>query len=315
MKNPALPSNEMQRIQALHHLNVLDTGAEERFDRLTRLAQQLYACDEAMISFIDSKRQWVKSQAGQYPKEIPRELSFCAHVILSNDPLIVNDASQDPRFANNPWVVGEQHVRFYAAVPIKHSNGTVIGSISIWGSAPRDFPAEDITSLKDIADLVEHELAAMEISTQDYLTGLLNEAGFTVLAQNSLNMCDRMELPVSLAYFDLKDIARINQKHGNKEGDRALAFFGELLRFGFRNSDVLGRLASDKFVVLMANTSLESTYDTLRRFKERVERSGKERNLNYHVEYSVGLSWVDDQGHYHLDTLLNAARSEVLASK
>ena len=164
MKKPALPTNEMERIQALHQLNVLDTGAEERFDRLTRLAQQLYACDEAMISFIDSKRQWVKSHVGEFPEETPRDLSFCAHTILSNDPVIVNDASQDPRFANNPWVTDEHNVRFYAAVPLRHSNGTVIGSISIWDSSPRDFPTDDISSLKDIADLVEHELAAMEMS-------------------------------------------------------------------------------------------------------------------------------------------------------
>ncbi|WP_394209414.1 diguanylate cyclase domain-containing protein [Enterovibrio calviensis] len=309
MKKPALPKDEALRLQSLENLNILDTSADERFDRLSRLASQMFATKVTAISFIDANRQWVKSCIGPFSQEIPRDISFCAHTILDSKPFIVNNALADPRFSDNPLVTAEPNIHFYAGYPIKHANGTVLGTLSIMDDEPRGFDDYDIQCFKDIADLVQSELHAIQLTTQDQLTGLLNAHGFQVLSQNSLNMCERLNAPASLAYFDVRGLKQINHLQSNRDGDNALVFFAELLTFGFRDSDVLARLESDKFAVLLTNTPIANTKDILDRFKERVDRYAVEKRLPYTLDYNVGVSWVDEEGDYDFAELLNIARS------
>ncbi|WP_232312809.1 sensor domain-containing diguanylate cyclase [Enterovibrio coralii] len=300
----------------MRHLNVLDTSEEERFDRLTRLARQMFATKFALISFIDKNRQWVKSCSGdKWEKSIPRDLSFCGHTILDDDAMVVCNAEKDPRFFDNPYVTGAPTIKFYAGYPIRHANGSVMGTLSLMDSEPRSFDDGDIAALKDIADLVERELTAMQFTTQDHLTGLLNEQGFWVLSQNSLNMCERLNAPATLAYFDVRGLKSINQLYGLKEGDNALAFFAELLRFGFRESDVIARLDCDRFAVLLNNTPISNTQEILKRFKERVERYSSEKRLPYMLDYCVGLSGVEEEGDYDYHALLDVAKSLALQTK
>ncbi|MDD1780065.1 diguanylate cyclase [Enterovibrio sp. ZSDZ35] len=316
MKSPLFPPNEEIRLKALKHLNILDTSEEERFDRLTRLARQMFATKFALISFIDKNRQWVKSSSGDnWAENIPRDLSFCGHTILNDSPLIVANADKDPRFFDNPYVTGLPNIKFYAGYPLHHANGSVLGTLSLIDDQPRTFDDDDISSLKDIADLAERELMAMQFTTQDQLTGLLNEQGFWVLSQNSLNMCERLNAPATIAYFDVRGLKSINQLYGLKEGDNALIFFAELLRFGFRESDVIARLDCDRFAVLLNNTPISNTQEILKRFKERVERYSSEKRLPYMLNYHVGVSGVELDGDYDYHSLLNLAKSLASQSK
>ncbi|WP_325894830.1 GGDEF domain-containing protein [Grimontia sp. NTOU-MAR1] len=314
MKKPELPIDETHRLQVLHHLNILDTGNEERFDRLTRLAKQMFGTKIAAISFIDTNRQWVKSGKG-LEREYPRDISFCAHAILDSEPMVVNDTLSDTRFSDNPLVLGDLKIRFYAGYPIRHVSGSLLGALSIADDEPRGFDDYDLRCMKDIVDLVENELASMQLSTQDHLTGLLNEHGFEVICQNSLNMCERLNAPASLAFFDVRELKTINKLRGNVEGDRALAFFADLLKFGFRDSDVLARLESDKFAVLMNNTPIANTQEILDRFKERVDRYSVENALPYTLDYYVGVSWVEPESNYDFSNLLDTARNFAIKAK
>ncbi|CZF82751.1 putative diguanylate cyclase AdrA [Grimontia celer] len=314
MKKPELPVDETHRLQVLHHLNILDTGNEERFDRLTRLAKQMFGSKIAAISFIDINRQWVKSGIG-LETEYPRDISFCAHTILDSDPMVVNDTQADVRFSDNPLVLGEPNIRFYAGYPIRHVSGSLLGTLSIADDEPRGFDDYDLRCMKDIVDLVENELASMQLTTQDHLTGLLNEHGFEVLCQNSLNMCERLNAPASLAFFDVRGLKMINKLQGNVEGDRALVFFADLLKFGFRDSDVLARLESDKFAVLMTNTPIANTRDILDRFKERVDRYAVENRLPYTLDYYVGVSWAEPEADYDFGHLVDVARNLAIKAK
>lgn len=109
------PADETCRLAALRALNILDTEPEERFDRITRLAQRLFGTSMATVTLVDSDRQWFKSGVGAEPgNEDPRDISFCAHAILEPETMIVADARQDERFAGNPLVVGDPNIRFYA---------------------------------------------------------------------------------------------------------------------------------------------------------------------------------------------------------
>jgi GAF domain-containing protein len=127
LQRPALPINEKKRLEALSALQILDTQSEERFDRLTRLAAKMFHVPIALVSLIDESRQWFKSREGLAVTETSREVSFCGHTILQDQAFIVNDTLTDLRFADNPLVTGEPHIRFYAGCPLKAPNGLNIG--------------------------------------------------------------------------------------------------------------------------------------------------------------------------------------------
>lgn len=158
MKVPVFPHNETARLQALHELAVLDTPPEERFDRLTRLAKQFFDTPIALISLVDSERQWFKSKQGLDACETPRNIAFCAHAILDDDILYVPDAQKDERFADNPAVSGPPNVRFYAGYPLTTPEGFRIGTLCIVDTKPREFTAEQLQVLQDLGKCVEDEL-------------------------------------------------------------------------------------------------------------------------------------------------------------
>ncbi|UUZ52443.1 GAF domain-containing protein [Massilia sp. H-1] len=95
-------------------LHVLDTPEDDRFDRITAIAQRLFHVPIALISLVDGERQWFKSRAGLDASQTPRNISFCGHAILEERPFVVHDALADPRFADNPLVIGAPNLRFYA---------------------------------------------------------------------------------------------------------------------------------------------------------------------------------------------------------
>ena len=155
-----IPPDELQRLAALHALGLLDTPAEERFDRLTRVAAALFDAPIALVSLIDANRQWFKSCVGTDLQESSREMSFCAHAVAEREMLVIPDALRDDRFADNPVVSGPPYVRFYAGAPIFMADGTCAGTLCIIDGRPRDFTDEDRDRLRDLAAIVQQELSA-----------------------------------------------------------------------------------------------------------------------------------------------------------
>lgn len=158
MQRPALPSDETNRIEALLALNILDTPPEERFDRLTRLAKRVFNVPYVTVSMIDTHRQWFKSVQGLTICQTSRDISFCAHAILYDEILYVENALKDERFHDNPVVVGDPKIRFYAGCSLE-VNGFKMGTFCVFDKKPRQFTPEDRQLLKDLAVLAERELA------------------------------------------------------------------------------------------------------------------------------------------------------------
>ena len=156
---PGTPDDEQARLAALRSLRLLDTKAEERFDRLVRLAKKSFDVPIAYVALIDSDRQWFKSRVGLEPAQTPRNTSFCGHAILQDAPFIVPDARRDARFAGNPMVVGEPFARFYAGMPVRSPNGYKVGTLCLMDKKARQFGPEDIETLTNLAALVEREFA------------------------------------------------------------------------------------------------------------------------------------------------------------
>ncbi|MEK6662739.1 MAG: PAS domain S-box protein [Pseudomonadota bacterium] len=163
MKKPETPANETARVAALCGLAVLDTPAEERFDRITRIAQRHFQVSIALVSLVDAERQWFKSCQGLGASETPRDISFCGHAILSEDILYIPNALDDPRFADNPLVTGAPNIRFYAGAPLHAPGGERVGTLCIIDDKPRTFSAAELTVLRDLANCVEVELERTHI--------------------------------------------------------------------------------------------------------------------------------------------------------
>ena len=183
LKIPDLPDDESSRLTTLNALNILDTEPEERFDRLTRIAKRLFDVPIALVSLVDENRQWFKSCIGLNVRQTDRNISFCGHAILGDGIFIIPNALKDERFADNPLVIDEPHIRFYAGCPISVPDGHKMGTLCIIDRKPRQLSQEDLELLQDLANMVGQELAALQMATLDELTGIANRRGFKILKQ------------------------------------------------------------------------------------------------------------------------------------
>jgi phosphoribosyl 1,2-cyclic phosphodiesterase/CheY-like chemotaxis protein len=154
----AKPADEERRIASLRELRILDTEPDERFDRVTRLVIALFDVPMAMITLVDENRQWFKSCVGLGKKEDPRDASFCAHVVYSREPIIITDTFQDERFADNPLVINEPRIRFYAGYPLILDNGSCIGTLCLLDTRPRTLHGPDLERLRDLAIIAMQEI-------------------------------------------------------------------------------------------------------------------------------------------------------------
>jgi hypothetical protein len=154
-------TSEPLRLAALHELGLLDTPAEERFDRVVRLAKRIFDVPTVAVNLIDQDRQFTKSGVGlEAGTNIPRDVAFCPRTIETGAPLVVPDARRDPDWSDNPLVTGDMGIRFYAGAPLAAPGGELVGALCLIDSEPRDLSPTDHALLEDLARWVEVELAA-----------------------------------------------------------------------------------------------------------------------------------------------------------
>ncbi len=152
-------SDEAARIEALHDCRILDTDREPAFDHIVRVAAKLLKAPIALVSLIDVARQWFKASVGLDLADFKadREFAFCDHAIRGEQPLIVNDATTDPRFADNPLVLGSPDIRFYCGIPLR-SAGHHLGTLCVIDRVPRKVTSEQVRMLQELAHQVELEI-------------------------------------------------------------------------------------------------------------------------------------------------------------
>ena len=222
MLEPIKPQEELARVTELHDLCILDTQPEERFDRLTRIAQRLFGVNIALVSLIDHERQWFKSRQGLDALQTPRNISFCGHAILSDEPLVVEDAAVDPRFADNPLVTGPLGIRFYAGMPLQGPKGYRIGTLCLIDQKPRKFTSDDAAALRDLAAVVTDQLANKELSqavkSATESESLLRQITDTVPALIAYRDRDQRFIFHNKAYEDVLNLG-FEQIHGRTIGE------------------------------------------------------------------------------------------------
>ena len=161
MKAAPLPGNETARLRVLRELGVLDTPPEPAFDDITALAAHVCKRPIALVSLVDTDRQWFKSGRGLDVQETPRDIAFCAHAILNpEEVMVVPDTQQDERFADNPLVTGAPHLRFYAGAPIVTADGEALGTVCVLDRQPGELTLEEVEALRALARQAMARLAS-----------------------------------------------------------------------------------------------------------------------------------------------------------
>ncbi|MEM9422247.1 MAG: GAF domain-containing protein [Pseudomonadota bacterium] len=146
-----IPTNEQARLGALYSYEILDTPAEESFDRITLLASQICDAPIALVSLVDEARQWFKSRHGLKAEQTDRSLAFCAHAILTDQTFVVTDATRDPRFCDSPLVTGPPDIRAYAGAPLIADEGVRLGTLCVICREPTLFTRRQLRQLESLA--------------------------------------------------------------------------------------------------------------------------------------------------------------------
>lgn len=310
---PQIPADEESRLAELVSLALLDSPREERFDRVTRLARRLFDVDVALVTLVDADRQWFLSRQGTDLEETSRESSFCGHALHSDDLLHVADATRDERFVDNPLVLDDPAIRFYAGQPIHGPGGSRLGTLCLIDDEPRGLSPDEAESLRDLAGVVEDEIAATHAGSVDELTGLANRRGFDFVGRKLLEVCRRTGRSATVLFLDLDGLKQINDTHGHAAGDRALHEFAQILLRTHRASDVVARLSGDEFAVLL--TGAEASEATLPKLCDALAKFNQASELPFGLSASVGVAEFRPDDDDTLADLLERADAAMYQAK
>ncbi len=320
MIKPAIPDNETARLEALRRYDILDTPPEQDFDDLVEMAAAICDVPTAVVSLIDADRQWFKARLGLDAEETPRAISFCAHAILEPDQvLVVPDTLADARFHDNPSVVSDPHIRFYASAPLVTPEGHALGTLCVLDCHPRQLGPHQHKALKALskqtarllelrrvshalarqlqesewyeqrllqyqAELEAHNADLTALTHTDPLTGLHNRRAFA-LALEQAAARSSVGASVHVALLDLDCFKTINDVHGHAEGDRILVAVAETLRLYAPGAAAVARYGGEEFLMMF-----EASAEQARLQCEFVREAVANLPLGLPVSISIGLA-------------------------
>ncbi len=268
-----VPSNETARLETLHQSGLIESLPEQAYDDITLLASHICQTPIAAMSLIDSERQWFKSKVGLDADEAPREHSFCAHAILEPDNLmIVPDARLDPRFADNPLVVGGPKIRFYAGAPLVTPEGHALGSLCVVDHSTRQLTQTQLFALQALSRQVmaqftlhqqAQEMKALNqqlerLSVRDDLTGVNNRRAFNIALRREVARALRYTAPLSLVLLDVDSFKSYNDSFGHQAGDEVLRRVGDILSRCVEDMAVAARYGGEEFALILPDTPPET---------------------------------------------------------
>ncbi len=322
---PPIPDDaERARLAILERLHILDTMPEQAYEDLVLLASTICGTPIALVSLIDRDRQWFKAHQGTELTETERSIAFCGHAIRRPDEvMVVPDARQDPRFAANPLVTGEPHVRFYAGAPLVTRDGVALGTICVLDDKPHQLTPQQAAALSAIARQVMHLLELRQTNDElkrladenarmtrqllgyqqeleeqnaelakeakhDALTGLLNRSGLNKLRELALASRWHQGRIISVAVIDLDHFKRINDTFGHAVGDQVLQTVAEEIRRAIRGGDYAGRFGGEEFVVIMPDTPTAGARTVMERLRKGL--AGRAKDLPTPITVSIGLA-------------------------
>ena len=296
-------AGEPGRLEALHRFRVLDTLPEDAYDDLVLLASVICGTPIALVSLVDTDRQWFKARRGLPDEQTPRTISFCDHAIRTpGELMVVEDATRDARFAGNPLVTGQPGIRFYAGAPLVTEDGYALGTLCVIDQRPRQLGSDQANALaalsrqvmrlfdarqqnlelqrlaaerelmtRGMIDYQRHlEMANAELEVEashDALSGLLNRAGLAKLRAGELSPDWLQSGTFAVAVLDLDHFKRVNDRHGHAAGDQAIRVVAEEIRRNIRGGDIAVRYGGEEFLVFMPSTPMAGAMTVMERIR------------------------------------------------
>ncbi|WP_225584866.1 MULTISPECIES: sensor domain-containing diguanylate cyclase [unclassified Acidovorax] len=293
-----------QRLAAVRETGLLDSIAEESFDRLTRLASKITGAPVTFISLVDSRRDFYKSTFGMgAPLNTQRQLTgrtFCHYAMVSEGPLVLEDATVLPVFRDVP-TVASLGVRAYAGIPLKNEAGEVLGSFCAVDFKPKQWTQQDIEVLVELAHSTMREirlrralqsaetlnqqllqqlqkvdelnLALNELARTDPLTGLRNRRAFDDSLELELAVVERTRSPLSLLMLDVDHFKQINDNFGHAAGDKVLRSIAQVLSGCVRIIDIVARVGGEEFAVILPHTDATGAHEVAQRMRVAVAQA------------------------------------------
>ncbi|MEE4451182.1 sensor domain-containing diguanylate cyclase [Novosphingobium resinovorum] len=260
-------ADEPARLAALQRLAILDTPREEAFDNVVNLVRTVLHVPISAVTLVDKDRQWFKAIEGLDATETPRSESFCAYAIQQHAPLLIPDATLDPRVADYPAVTQDPHVRAYAGIPLVTSDGYNVGALCAVDTKTREFTEGELDILRNFARIVVNEMELRRIAERDQLTGALTRRGFLEKANQEIARCHRYGRKASLVLIDVDHFKSVNDTWGHPAGDAVLRELSATLSAAGRSADVLGRLGGEEFAMLLPETAVPDAMAAAERFR------------------------------------------------
>jgi diguanylate cyclase (GGDEF)-like protein len=285
---------EAERLAALDSYDILDTPADEAFDRITRIARSVFGAPISTVTFVDGHRQWFKSRQGVVDHETCKPDSFCNVALRQDGVLVVPDALNDARFANTGLVTGAPHIRFYAGAPLRSADGHGLGALCVIDTEPREFTSEQAAVLRDLAGVVMREMESQRLTSTDSLTGALSRPGFRHEAQRAIALALRHKHMTSCIMFDIDHFKAVNDGHGHAAGDLVLVQCAQACRERLRASDIFGRIGGEEFAVVLPHTGAADAMKVAETLRESIaEQNVPTSEAPLSITASFGVATLD----------------------
>ncbi|MCG8379322.1 MAG: diguanylate cyclase [Proteobacteria bacterium] len=328
--------NDPERLTALKQLNIVYSPAEERFDRVTRMARSYFDMPMALISIVTMGNMlWYKSRQGVTCDGEPESamMSMCGRCIMRDEILLIEDTHQDPMFKDNIEVKQEPFVRFYVGIPLRTGDGLKVGTLCLLDTKPRKFNQDKQDMLRDMAYWVENEIkmsllmeSHRELTNRfdelqrkaliDPLTQVWNRNGMDEVVKHELSRAERKRCNVTVMLIDVDNLKEINDNYGHHAGDIMLQEVAQRIRMCLRPHDILIRYGGDEFLVVLTDCSQQVATDIAERTRLRANDKSidiPEGSIN--TSLSIGIVSKDNIKSDMINSLIKNADQALYKAK
>jgi GGDEF domain-containing protein len=311
-----LPEDEEARLRALERTFLLDSPSDPHLDRITSLARTTLGMPIALISLVDTRRQWFLSKQGVDVRETPREMAFCAHAITADEVMVIPDASGDERFSTNPLVTAAPNIRFYAGAPLRSAEGQNLGTLCVIDQQPHGFSEEQKAVLRMYAEQVSREIEIRQAQSHCPVTGLWNREAFLALSEKEFQRSKRVGSRLHLLMFEHQSPPPERMAGGGISAEKGFRELTAEWQNTCAPADLMGRVADQVFALLLVAASSGEAMDIARSLCAVEQRIHRQRTFSREAgRMRVGLTGQEPEDLSIADMVVRAENALYLTTE